>query len=55
MDYLDTILAYENGELDDEGTIELFQDLVRNGLAWKLQGSYGRTAQRMLDAGLIEG
>lgn len=49
------IIAYENGELDDEGVIKLFRELVRTGMAWKLQGHYGRTAQRMIEAGLIRG
>lgn len=29
FDELGAIIAYENGELDDESTIELFQHLVR--------------------------
>ena len=47
------IIAYEQGDLDDEKTLELFQHLVDSGLAWTLQGHYGRTAQAFLDAGLI--
>ena len=50
---IDNIIAYEQGELDEEDTIALFQELVNSGLAWQLQGSYGRTAKSMLDAGLI--
>jgi hypothetical protein len=53
MDVVDQVVAYEAGELDEEGVIELFQELVNSGLAWKLQGSYGRTAASLLDAGLI--
>lgn len=53
MDQVDKIIAYENGELDDEQTVELFQELVNSGLAWQLQGHYGRTAMDMLKAGLI--
>lgn len=47
------IFAYENGELDEEETVELFQALVDSGLAWKLQGSYGRMAQALINQGLI--
>lgn len=47
------IIAYENGELDEEETLDLFQSLVDSGLAWRLQGHYGRTAKALIDAGLI--
>lgn len=50
---IDKIIAYEQGELSYEDTIDLFQDLVYTGLAWELQGSYGRTAQALIDAGEI--
>lgn len=53
MDQVNQIIAYEQGELDDEQTIELFQALVNSGLAWQLQGHYGRTAARMIEAGLV--
>ena len=53
MDVLDQIIAYETDELDDTETIELFQFLVDSGMAWTLQGSYGRQAQALLDAGMI--
>lgn len=49
----DHILAFEAGELDETETIELFQHLIDTGLAWSLQGSYGRTAMRMLEAGYV--
>lgn len=51
---VDRIIAYESGELSDEETIELFQDLVNNGMAWRLQGHYGRTAEALIEAGLVE-
>lgn len=53
FDLVSSIQDYESGSLDEDGTIELFQYLVDTGLAWTLQGSYGRQAERMLDAGLI--
>lgn len=52
-DYIGAIIAFESGELDEDATLELFQYLVNTGLAWQLQGSYGRTAKSLLDAGLI--
>lgn len=50
---LDKIIAYEQGELSSEEIIELFQHLVDNGMAWRLQGHYGRTAQALIDRGLV--
>jgi hypothetical protein len=52
-DQLDAIIAYEQGELDQEATIELFQSLVDTGLAWQLQGHYGRTAASLIDSGYV--
>ena len=51
MNLLNKIIAYENGELDDLQTIELFQALINNGLAWTLQGCYGRMAAALIDSG----
>jgi hypothetical protein len=51
MDQLDKMIAFEQGELDDDGVIELFQDLINSGLAWKLQGFYGRTAANLIENG----
>lgn len=48
---LTKIIAFEQGELDLDETIELFQDLIDSGLAWQLQGSYGRAAARLIEAG----
>lgn len=49
--YVGAIIAYEQGDLDDEATVELFQQLIDNGMAWTLQGHYGRTAKALIDAG----
>jgi hypothetical protein len=46
------IMAYENGEMDQETLIEFFQRLISSGLAWQLQGCYGRQAARLIEAGL---
>jgi hypothetical protein len=47
------IIAYESGEATDEEVLCLFSDLVRTGLAWRLQGHYGRTAERFIRTGML--
>ena len=53
MPDLDKIMAYENGELDNDESIALFQSMLDDGSVWQLQGHYGRTAVAMLEQGLI--
>ena len=47
------IIAYENGDLDEDATIELFQHLVNDGTVWHLQGHYVRLAIALIDDGII--
>lgn len=53
-DVLDQLVAYECGELDDDATISFFQTIIDSGLVWQLQGSYGRTARRLIDDGYCQ-
>jgi hypothetical protein len=53
IDLVDRIMAYEQGEMDAEETVQFFQELVDDGLANILQGHYGRTAARLIEAGLV--
>ena len=48
-----SLLAYETGQSSEDEVIELFQNLVDSGLAWQLQGYYGKTAVSLIEAGLI--
>ena len=52
LDLTSDIIAYENGELDEPQVVEFFQNLINTGIAWQLQGSYGRTAADLLKCGL---
>ena len=47
------MIEHERGTLDDAGEVRLFQYLVDSGLAWQMQGHYGRVAKAMLDQGII--
>lgn len=53
VNMLGMIMAFEQGELDDDGTVVLFQHLVDTGLAWQLQGFYGRTAMDLIEQGRV--
>jgi hypothetical protein len=37
----------------EEQVIEAWQQLVDTGLAWQLQGWFGRTAQQLINQGVI--
>ena len=54
MKMIDMLMAYEDGELDSEQTVELFQNLIDSGLIFNLQGHYMRAAKELVDAGLID-
>jgi len=49
---VDKIIQYESGNMSDEEMFSFFQELIDSGLAWKLQGHYGRTATALIDEGL---
>ena len=53
MNITDKIIDFECGLLDEAGILQLFAELIKNGMAWTLQGSYGRTASALIDAGYI--
>lgn len=52
-DHVGAIIDYEGSEQSAEETLRLFQYLVDTGLAWQLQGHYGRTAKALIDKGLV--
>ena len=52
FDLVGQIMAYEQGDLDQDDAVALFQHMIDDGTVWHLQGSYGRTAQRLIASGL---
>ena len=53
MDLCDKIIKWEEGQMTDTEIIEFFAQLIKNGMAWTLQGSYGRMAKQLIDCGYI--
>ena len=51
---VDNIIRYESGLMEEEDVILFFQELINTGMAWKLQGHYGRTAMHLIETGLCE-
>jgi hypothetical protein len=47
------IIRYENGELSDRETLQLFSWLIRKGLVDRLQGGYNCTANSLIAGGYI--
>ena len=45
------IIDYENGDMDWDRLVGLFQELINSGQVWTLQGHYGRTAAALIKDG----
>ena len=54
IDMLEKIGAYESGDMSQDEEVGFFQELVDSGMAWHLQGHYGRHAMYLAEAGLIK-
>ena len=51
---VDKMIAYEGGEMNEEESVEFFQELLDRRLISSLQGNYQRTAAILLELGHIE-
>jgi hypothetical protein len=52
MDLMIAVSLIEDGCDIEEDLIDAWQYLINTGLAWSLQGTYGRTAQALIEAGV---
>lgn len=50
---VDDMMDWEDGNMTPENEIKFFQKLVDNGMAWTLQGMYGRRAVELLNEGKL--
>ena len=53
-DFIDRMMEFESGMLNDAEIIEMFSDLIKSGASWSLQGHYGRFASSLIEAGWID-
>ena len=51
--FTDMIISFEERQSTVEEVLELFSVLIQTGMAWSLQGSYGRTARHLIDQGSL--
>jgi len=50
-DLVGKIIEFEAGEMEEEETVEFFQEMIDTGIVWGLQGAYGRIATELIEAG----
>ena len=53
IDCLDMMIRYEQGDLSHPEMITLFRHLINTGMAWTLQGHYGRVAATLIENGIV--
>jgi hypothetical protein len=53
-DFVDQIMQFESGMLNDKEIIELFSEMVKTDVAWSLQGHYGRAASALIEGGWLD-
>lgn len=55
IDVAGMLMAFDQGELNKEEIISLFQNLVSTGTIKSLEGRYARFANQLIEKGLIKG
>jgi hypothetical protein len=51
---VDKIVKWEAGQMNTKQEVKFFSELVKSGMAWSLQGMYGRRAMDFIEAGIID-
>jgi hypothetical protein len=51
---VDQMMEYECFMLNDSETLDMFAEMIKSGMAWSLQGHYGRTASSLIEDGWID-
>jgi len=54
-DAVAAVEGFDGIEHTEDEIISAWQYLINTGLAWNLQGWFGRTAQALIDQGICEG
>ena len=54
LNILNKIETYERGEVSSKEEATFFQELVDSGMAWHLQGHYGRKAAMLIEEGKVK-
>jgi hypothetical protein len=54
MDIVQKIIEYESEGMNLKDTVDFFSELFKQGKISHLQGSYQRTAQNLIDIGILD-
>lgn len=54
-DILDSMIKWEDGEMEEGEMIAFFQYLIDSGIVYSLRGCYGRMAAALENAGKVHG
>lgn len=53
LSLVERVIRYENGSMDEDEAVAFIAEIVKSGMVNHLQGAYGRTAESLIAAGII--
>ncbi len=53
-DLINSMILWEDGQLGEKEEVQFFSELIKSGMAWSLQGMYGRHAQGLIKNGYLD-